>query len=83
MAKGEEPKDAGVDRRAEAPSLSHVQVQMPRELVMNPMKFGKLDNHGRTRKARGETSRRQSRALAARRFTNERSNLGIRQFLAG
>ena len=25
--------------------LSHVQVQMARELRMNPMKLGKLDNH--------------------------------------
>jgi hypothetical protein len=25
--------------------LSHVQVQMARELGMNPMKLGKLDNH--------------------------------------
>jgi hypothetical protein len=25
--------------------LSHAQVQMARELGMNPMKFGKLDNH--------------------------------------
>jgi len=40
-----EPNDAGGHRRSKAPSLTHVQVQMARELGINPKKLGKPDHH--------------------------------------
>jgi hypothetical protein len=39
------PDHASVDRRATAYHLSDTQIQMARELGMNPEKLGKLDNH--------------------------------------
>ena len=47
MAKNKKPNQkmqAWIDARKRH-KLSHAQVQMARELGMNPRKFGKLDNH--------------------------------------
>lgn len=63
--------------------LSHVQVQMARELVMIPMKFGKLDNHGRTRKARDETSGRAPARCFEPQWKPDRTDSELRPHRAG
>jgi len=64
LGKSNDPMQAWIDARKRR-GLSHAEVQMARELGMNPAKLGKLDNHS---PGAMEDSLRQS--------TSTRSDLG-------